>query len=46
MREMAYLEIIEKLEKSGKIHVAILSPIFTYYFLQYLHDTITSSFGA
>ena len=45
MREMAYLEIIEKLEKSGKIHIAniqdLLKPYLFQNILQYLIVTIT-----
>ena len=46
MREMAYLEIKEKLEISGKAHVAnnqhLLKPHLFWNFLQYLNVTITS----
>ena len=45
MREMAYLEIAEKLEKSGKAHVAniqnLLKPYLFQNLLQYLNVTIT-----
>ena len=46
MKEIAYLEIAEKLEKSGKTHVAniqdLLKPYLFQNYLQYLNVTITS----
>ena len=46
MREMAYLEIAERLKKSGKKHVAnvqdLLEPYLFPYFFQHLNITIIS----
>ena len=47
MREMAYLEIAEKLDKSGKAYVANIQNLLKQYLLQYpiqnLNVTITPS---
>ena len=46
MREMAYLEIAERLKKTGKTNVGniqdLLEPYLFPYFFQYLHVTIIS----
>ena len=47
MREMAYLEIAEKFDKSGKAYVATIQNLLKHYLLQYLiqnlNVTITPS---
>ena len=46
MREMTYLEIVNKLEKSGKTHAAIIQkcliPYLSQYSLQYVNVTVKS----
>ena len=40
LREMAYLEIAEKLDKSGKAYVANIQTLLTQYVLQYLIQNV------